>query len=139
MMGRPESAVRNFEEAVDLASTLYPDLKSNAKLAIAHENLAKCYITTCKLNQCELSVKKALEIKVNLYGKVHPETATSFHYMGNLALAQRRAEEAVEWHEKAAQMRSDTLGADSVEVSYSIGMLAADYLELKNLEKAYDL
>ena len=87
MLGRPEDAVKNFEEAVDLASSIYPDLKSNSKLALAHDNLAKCYITTCKLNQCELHVKKALEIKVNMYGKVHSETATSFHNMGNLALA----------------------------------------------------
>lgn len=36
-------------------------------------------------------------------------------------------------------MRSDKIGPDSVEVSYSLGMLASDYLELKNLEKAYDL
>ena len=80
MLGRPESAVRNFEEAVDLASTLYPDLKSNAKLAIAHENLAKCYITTCKLSQCELSVKKALEIKKVMYGEDHHEIASTIHY-----------------------------------------------------------
>ena len=123
MLGIPESAVENLEEAVELASTLYPDLISH-KLATAHENLAKCYIPTSQLSKSELHVRKSLEIKVHLYGDDHPETAQAFHYMGNVALAQNKVEEAIEYHEKAAQMRSDTIGSDSAEVSYSLDMLA---------------
>ena len=87
ILGDPESAEKRFEEAVDLATKLFPDLVSNLKLAKAHENLAKCYISTSNLNKSELHVKKALEIKVHLYGQVHPETALSFYDMGNVSFA----------------------------------------------------
>ena len=87
ILGLPEQAIKHFTEAVTLASSIYPDTKKNVKLAQANENLAKCYITTANIEKANFHIKIALEIKTNVYGENHPETASAIHYMGNMALA----------------------------------------------------
>jgi hypothetical protein len=46
MEGKPDEAMYPFEQAVELASRLYPTLKGNPELANAHEWLGRCYLLT---------------------------------------------------------------------------------------------
>jgi hypothetical protein len=84
MHGKPDSAVACFEEAVNIASLLDPDLTSSDRLAKANEWLAKCYLITQKLPNAELHLNKALQIVVKNYGKESVEAAKIFHTVGNL-------------------------------------------------------
>ena len=117
IIGCHKDAVKDFEEAINLASSIYPDLKSNAKLATAHENLSKVYVKTAYVQLAHKHLKMALEIKKHIYGWDHPETALAVHCMGNVALAAAKPNDAIEWHEKAIKLRKKLIGPDSYQVS----------------------
>ena len=49
MESKPDQAVYPFEQAVELASLLYPTLNGCSELAVAHEWLGRCYLLAHKV------------------------------------------------------------------------------------------
>lgn len=59
--------------------------------------------------------------------------------MGNAAAAFGRYDLAKELHMKALDMKKRHLGEEHVQVSFSIGMLATDFIDKHEFEKALEL
>lgn len=83
--------------------------------------------------------QKALEVRIGLYGEDHPETAISWHCLGNSEAALGHYDSAQKLHDKALTMKKRHFGENHVQVSFSLGMQATDYIDKGEFTKALEI
>jgi tetratricopeptide (TPR) repeat protein len=63
----------------------------------------------------------------------------SWHCLGNVYASQKQMDRAIEYHTKSLEIKKRHLGPDDAQISYTLGMLAGDYIEKRDYAKALEL
>jgi tetratricopeptide (TPR) repeat protein len=134
--GYLEKAEPLYIKAIEITDKLveYPD-----KLARSLNNIALLYGQQNRYSEAENSHKKALDIKINLYGEENRDIANTFNNLAELYRIQGRIPEAQTLCLRALTIRKDLLGENHLLVGNSFNNLALIYQEQYLNEKAEDL
>ena len=79
---------------------------------------------------------KALEMRRQVVGDLHPETALSLNNIGNSYLALGEYEKALECFQEALDIRGNFFGRKHTEAAMSLGSIGVVYFELCKYEEA---
>jgi tetratricopeptide (TPR) repeat protein len=82
--------------------------------------------------------EQALEIRRQLFGDLHPETATSFNNIGTSYYESKKYAEAIQYLQKAVETRQQVLGDEHPDTNDSLYNLAVCLVNLKKLKDAYE-
>lgn len=79
---------------------------------------------------------KALEIRENVLGKEHPDTAMTYNSIAVVYDDQGNYEKALEYHKKALEVREKVLGKEHLDTAMTYGNMANVYDDQGNYEEA---
>lgn len=133
--GQYDFAEQHFKELLPIAKKTN-DLNLKATLL---QYLALIYRLLNKYKEAEPFYNESLQLSEQLYGKKHPNTATSYDNLGNLYEKLGRYELAEPLLKKALQIREEILGSNHPSTATSYNSLAFFYESLKDYEQAEKL
>jgi tetratricopeptide (TPR) repeat protein len=90
--------------------------EDHTEVARAHNDLAVVLAQHGRLDDAELEMRRALELRERLLGRRHPAVADSHWNLGATLRRMNRLDEADAHYREALAIFSDTLGDESVEV-----------------------
>jgi tetratricopeptide (TPR) repeat protein len=124
-----EKALTLFEQMND------SDLKLKAHLL---NDLGFCYGFFGDYKRALEYNKKALEIRLELFGERHPETASSFDSVGSKINLLRDYKHALEYSKKALEIRLELFGERHPETASSLDSVSTDYNGLRDYKLALE-
>lgn len=133
--GQYDIAEQHFKELLLIAEKTN-DLNLKGTLL---EYLALIYRLLLKYEEAEPFHKESLQLSKQLYGKKHPNTATSYDNLGSLYEKLGKYELAETLLKKALHIREEVLGSDHPHTATSYNSLALFYESLEDYEKAEKL
>ena len=83
-------------------------------------------------------LNKALEIRKNLQGENHPETAKIYNNIALVYAAQGQYAKALEWYEKDLAISENTLGADHPDTAMTYSNIGIAHYHLGNRDNALE-
>lgn len=98
---------------------------SDSLKAQVYTGLGACYLKTGKTQRALIEYKRALDLRLKIYGPIHEKTADAYNNLGNCQLALGDYERAEQYHLKALDIRQKTLPDNHPD-------LAASYTNLGN-------
>jgi len=95
-------AERFYHETIKLAAREFDE--EVPELALAKFHLSMIYLDRGTLIAADAFAKSALKIFIDIFGEGHPATGMALHQLGEVHLAQNRAEEATPLQRQAAKI-----------------------------------
>lgn len=136
--GDYEGALSDYQQALDISIKI----SNNADSTIT----ASCM---CKISDIYFEMKnhlkafefaeKSLQIRKNILGDSHPDTATSLHTLGYYHQRNENNDRAASYYEQALEIRMASFPANSPEISLTRNNLSVVYQALKQYDKALAL
>ena len=106
---------------------------SKARLNTAHdENLSEDYTKALEY------LEKALDIREQVLGSNHPDTATTYNNVAGALRAQGDSEDALRYFKKALEIREHVLGSDHPSTATTYNNIAGIFREMGNYSKALE-
>ncbi len=100
------------EDSEDKDGLKTPLERAKNRVAKSANNLAALYHAQGKFGFAEPLYEKSLDIKLDLYGEKHLETALNLHNLAMLHSARRKYEKAEILYTRTLEIREELLGAD---------------------------
>ena len=142
-------AAESLAEGLRSADFAHVDAESNAeklqgfadleRLARALNNVAALYQLQGKYEMAEAAYERSLDIKLDLYGADHLETAVNLHNLATLHCAKRRYEKAEILYKRVLEVRENLLGEDDVQLVAVLKNYAAMLKKVHRDEEALAL
>ena len=133
--GKNTEALKLYEKAL----TIFENAKNLQGIATVYNGMGEVY-----LHQCYFSTKaleyfyKSLSIRMKILGPEHPDTATTYYYIGYVSNFQGKEPEALGWYEKALAIREQVLGSEHMDTAVTYRNIGTCYSmqrnQIKNLE-----
>ncbi|MCD7920097.1 MAG: tetratricopeptide repeat protein [Clostridiales bacterium] len=135
-LGIVESVLERVEDRLE-------ESEDNAAL---HNNLGNVYEDQGQYAQAEKYYQKALDIRLELFGSRHPNTADSYNALGVACHDQRKYDQAKTNYENALNIRRKVLGENHQDTASSYDNMGCLHFDLgrydlakENFEKARDI
>lgn len=104
------------EDAEDKDGLKTPLDRAKIRVAKSANNLAALYHAQGKFGFAEPLYEKSLDIKLDLYGEKHLETALNLHNLAMLHSARRKFEKAEILYKRTLEIREELLGETHAEL-----------------------
>lgn len=135
-MAHYSKAKKLFQELLD-----YAEQRNNEeKIANQLRHLGRVYDSQGDYQKAEEYYQKVLEIRLNILGENHTETAISYNNLGNSYHSLGDYQKAKEYYQKALQIRLNILGENHPDtaISYSnLGNVCYSERDYKKAEELY--
>lgn len=118
-------------ERVDAELADSPDAR-----AAMLDTLGMLFTALGSFADAEPLVEEGLALRRRLYGREHPDVATSLAHLGDVRNGQGRWSESVDLYRQALDLRRRTLGADHPAVAEAHRSLGMEMVHLGHLEEA---
>ncbi len=134
-----------FKEAVAIVEKLCnePAYKNDEELKAKHgkslNNLGAVYHAQGKFGLAEEAYQKALELKIQLFGEEHYETAFCFQNLAAVHSARAQFDKAEPLYLKAISIKEKTYGENSEELLTSLKNLLMLFQKMERKEEAEKL
>ena len=125
-----ETALELFEKGHD------SDLKIKAHI---YNDLGFCYGQLGDYKRSLVYAEKALEIRLELFGERHPDTATSLNNAGAFYGQLGNFKRSLEYSEKVLKLNREILGAKHPDTIFSAGNLAQNLINMNHRPQAFQL
>ncbi len=142
-LGMVARAAGDYEEAdarLGMSISLLHQLEESPAvleaLATALNARAVLYSLTSRLVDAEVAHRSALEIKLKLYGDLHPSIATTLNNLGAVLAKQTKVQEAEIVYRRALTMREQLFKEDNPRISTTLNNLASTLLRSGKLDEA---
>lgn len=119
----PSFADLKLENAPELMATLL-------------NTIGLAYLTNGRLNEAECFVQEALELRLKLYGREHPQTAASINALARVLRDDGRLDTALTRINEALRIDTRISGADSLAAAADLAVLASIYFDKSELTQA---
>ncbi len=103
---KQDSALVYFEKAL----TIYKQSNTQQKVADCSGKISKAHKANYNFDQAMVYAKKALAIRLKIFGDHHPQVAYSYNDIGHILKEQDQYEEAMEYYQKALAIQRDAFG-----------------------------
>ncbi|HEX8195301.1 MAG TPA: tetratricopeptide repeat protein [Pyrinomonadaceae bacterium] len=117
-----------YDKAIEISKSLLAKAKETNDLNLEAEmlnDLATLYQSQNKYEKAKPLYKKALQIRKQILGEDHPETANTYNNLAVLLFSQRKYKEAEPLLKKALQIREEVLGKNHPDTATSYNNLAS--------------
>ena len=139
-MSKYEKAVELLEEALRLQTETFPR-EGNMAMGATLTDLSRAYHDIGDMNRAKAYIDRALEMKKNVVGEMHPTYATSLIHLGRYHLDPTIDDpsKAIDALEKALHIRVEHLGDSHDLVLKAKTTLGRAYYKNDDLEKSCDV
>lgn len=103
---KQDSALVYFEKAL----AIYKQSNTQQKVADCSDKISKSHKANYNFDQAMVYAKKALAIRLKIFGDNHPQVAYSYNDIGHILKQQDQYEEAMEYYQKALAIQRDAFG-----------------------------
>lgn len=127
-----EAARQQYQSAL----ALFKKGADNVLTAQAINGLGEYFYKKNEIGQAEIQYKKALQIRLSLFGELHESVADSYNNLGNCQVQKGQYPEALAWHQKTLGIRQKILPTDHPDLATSHNNLGNCYLLLRDYPTA---
>ncbi|WP_082994970.1 CHAT domain-containing protein [Aquimarina megaterium] len=103
---KQDSALVYFEKAL----TIYKQSNTQQRVADCSGKISKAHKANYNFDQAMVYAKKAMAIRLKMFGDDHPQVAYSYNDIGHILKQQDQYEEAMEYYQKALTIQRDAFG-----------------------------
>lgn len=136
-LGDKEKEIQFALKSLELSKVLYE--ANNPELGIRYLNMANVYQRQNKTEEAMENVTQALGIFMSSYnGADHPNVAECYNLMGIICGDIGKDEEALEYHQKALDIRKRILGDKHYDTALSYNNIGYIYYSSENFQKAIE-
>jgi tetratricopeptide (TPR) repeat protein len=134
-LGDIPHATRLYKQALSIQKEISSSASEDEKTARTLDKIADIHMDLGEYAEAKENYEHALVIRLELFGRDHPDTASSFNKLGNVYRYLVYAK-AGEYYERALAVRLKLSGGDHPETARVLSNLGKFYNGLKNYEKA---
>ena len=136
-LGNYDKALEYYEKSLKIKMKLLSQAKLESEkdsliesLAVTYNNIGNIYILQKDYEKALKYQEKSLDIKLSLYGELHPSIAISYTNLGRLYLEQNDYDSAISYFQKSLELKLQLYNPTDVHITTSYKVLSMVYENL---------